>query len=293
MDQIVKRAYGKINLGLDVLRKREDGYHDVKMIMQTVDLYDTLHFTKSHQGIVITTNLDELLGDQNNLIYKTAALMMETYEIQGGVTIHLEKRIPIAAGMAGGSADAAATFLGMNELFELHKSKEELMALGVKIGADVPYCMIGGTALAQGIGEILSPLSNPPSCYLLIAKPDIDVSTAFVYGNLSITEETVHPNIDAMITAIEQQDLNSMAELLGNVLETVTIQAYPVISELKQVMKEQGALNALMSGSGPTVFGIFQTKEKVEQAYEVVNRKNLTKQCFVSRFHNEGSSYGP
>lgn len=282
-DVIIKKAYAKVNLALDVIRRRTDGYHEVRMIMQTVDLYDILTFTRqSSPGIVVMTDKEELPGDENNLIYKAAKLIMETCSIREGIKIELQKKIPMAAGMAGGSTDAAAVFHGMNEMFGLGMSEEEMCALGVKIGADVPYCIKGGTALAEGIGEILTKLRKAPPCVVLIAKPDIDVSTRYVYENLHAERLEFHPDIDGMRAAMELGDLRGMAERMENVLETVTVKAYPVINEIKGVMKEKGALNALMSGSGPTVFGIFENEEKARNAYNGIVEANLAKQVFIS-----------
>ncbi len=284
----IRKAYAKINLGLDVLRRRPDGYHEVKMIMQTVGIYDVLTFEKRKEpGIFLTVNEEELPCDQNNLIYKAAALVMQTYDIKEGVTITLDKHIPIAAGMAGGSTDAAAVFHGLKELFSLSMSVEEMKQLGVKIGADVPYCIVGGTALSEGIGEILSCLPAPPEAYLVIAKPDIQVSTKFVYENLHVDTLSYHPDIDGMVEALQQGNLKGITNRLGNILETVTEKEYPVITQIKQLLKENGAENALMSGSGPTVFGIFTTRQSAEAAYEAVQKKQLAKQAFITEFVNE------
>jgi 4-diphosphocytidyl-2-C-methyl-D-erythritol kinase len=198
----------------------------------------------------------------------------------------LEKNIPIAAGMAGGSTDAAAAFLGINELYEIGYDIEQLKALGVKIGADVPYCIQGGTALAEGIGEVLSELPAPPACHLLVAKPDINVSTKFVYENLRANELEYHPDIDGMIKALDSGDLKGITDRLGNVLETVTVPAYPIIQEIKDVMLAAGAENALMSGSGPTVFGIFTDKNQAEAAAKTIRQAALAKQVFVTGFVN-------
>ena len=290
MDKCIKKAYAKINLGLDVVERLENGYHLVKMIMQMVGIYDVLTLEKAQSGIVVTTDHGELPTDENNLIYKAARLMMEKYQITGGVRIHLEKNIPIAAGMAGGSTDAAATFIGMNELFDCGASEEELRELGVKVGADVPYCIMGGTALAEGIGEKLSVLPAPPSCYLLVAKPDINVSTKYVYEHLDAEGVTKHPDIDGMIQAIRRQDLQGIVNRLGNVLENVTVKKYPVIQEIKDAMLEAGAMGSLMSGSGPTVFGIFTEEKKAEAARKVLEEKALAKQLFVTGFC-EGGTY--
>ena len=282
INKITRKAYAKVNLGLDVLRRREDGYHEVKMIMQTVDLFDTLTFYKQEEGITVTTDKAELPGDENNLIYKAAKLLMETYDIPGGVKIELQKNIPMAAGMAGGSTDAAAVFHGMNEMFGLGMSEEEMCALGVKIGADVPYCIQGGTALSEGIGEVLTKLPDAPDCFLLIAKPDIDVSTKYVYENLHANELQYHPDIDGMRAAIEEGSLQGVADRMENVLETVTVQKYPVIEEIKNYMKENGAMNALMSGSGPTVFGVYDTQEKAQKALDELAKTQLAKQLFTA-----------
>lgn len=286
MEQCVRKAYAKINLGLDVIGRLENGYHEVKMVMQTVDIYDVLTLKKLPQGIAVSTDNGELPTDDNNLIYKAARLMIEKYNIQEGVSIHLEKNIPIAAGMAGGSTDAAGTFLGMNELFELGATLQELQELGVKVGADVPYCIMGGTALAEGIGEKLSPLPAPPDCILLVAKPEINVSTKYVYEHLDAEGVERHPDIDGMTEALAGKDLQGIVTRLGNVLETVTVRKHPIITEIKKCMLEHGALGSLMSGSGPTVFGIYEKKEDAERALEHIRNKEMAKQVFVTGFYN-------
>ena len=286
MDQCVRKAYAKINLGLDVIGRLENGYHVVKMVMQTVGIYDVLTLKKIPTGIVVTTDNGELPTDDNNLIYKAARLMREAYGITEGVSIHLEKNIPIAAGMAGGSTDAAGTFLGMNQLFEIGATIQELQELGVKVGADVPYCIMGGTALAEGIGEILSPLPAPPQCHLVVAKPDINVSTKYVYEHLDAEGVESHPDIDGMIGALEEGDLQGIVSRLGNVLETVTVKKHTIINTIKQCMLEQGALGSLMSGSGPTVFGIFTDESKALATKKEIEKKQLAKQVFVTNFYN-------
>lgn len=292
MEKCVKKAYAKINLGLDVIERLPNGYHEVKMVMQTVGIYDVLTLEKIPEGIVVTTDNGELPTDENNLIYKSAKLMKEKYSIQKGVRIHLEKNIPIAAGMAGGSTDAAATFIGMNELFEIGATEEELRKLGVKVGADVPYCIMGGTALAEGIGEVLSPLPAPQDCFLLIAKPDINVSTKYVYEHLDAEGVKKHPDIDGMIEALKQGSLEGIVERLGNVLENVTVKKYPVIKKIKENMLENGCLGSLMSGSGPTVFGMFDEKETAEKALEALKATGLAKQLFVTGFAKGGTYAG-
>lgn len=284
MNEYRMKAYAKINLGLDVVRRLENGYHEVKMVMQTVGIYDVLDFQRTDGGIVITTDSGELPTGENNLIYKAAKLMMEKYHINEGVKIHLEKHIPIAAGMAGGSTDAAATLKGMNRLFDLGCSLKDLMELGVKIGADVPYCVMGGTALAEGIGEKLTPLAPAPDCYVLVAKPDINVSTKYVYEHLDAQEISRHPDIDGMVEAIAEESLQGILDRMENVLETVTVKAYPVIQTIKDRMKELGAINSLMSGSGPTVFGIFVEKDMARRAYDKLEEEQLAKQIFLTEF---------
>lgn len=282
MSELTLKAYAKINLGLDVVRRLENGYHEVKMIMQTVGIWDELTFTKQDSGITISTDAGELPTDENNLIYKAARLLMTEYGVAEGVHIHLRKQIPIAAGMAGGSSDAAATFKGVNELFDLGCSMEELQRLGVKVGADVPYCIMGGTALAEGIGEKLTALQPAPECLILVAKPDIDVSTKYVYEHLDAAGLTQHPDIDGMRAAIAEGNLQGILERMENVLESVTVQAYPIIDRIKQRMKELGAQQSLMSGSGPTVFGIFTREDEAKAAYEAIQKDNLAKQIFLT-----------
>lgn len=297
MKQLTRKAYAKINLGLDVLRRRPDGYHEVKMIMQTVAIYDTLTFRRleteelsekeknsAEPVIRLYSDHETLPCGKSNLIYRAAALVMKTYEIKSGVVITLEKRIPIAAGMAGGSTDAAAVFHGLNELFALGMSPDEMKRLGVTIGADVPYCIMGGTALSEGIGEILTELPSPPGAFLLIAKPDISVSTRFVYENLHADTLSYHPDIDGMVQAIKEGSLKGITDRMGNVLETVTEREYPVIAGLKEEMKKAGAENSLMSGSGPVVFGIYRQKDAAKKAYEIIKELGLAKQIFVTEF---------
>lgn len=287
IDKTTQRAYAKINIGLDVLRRRADGYHEVKMIMQTVDIYDELVLERRKEpGIELRMDNSELPSGGDNLICRAADLLFREKKITGGVNISLTKRIPIAAGMAGGSADAAAALRGLNELFDMGYSLKELQALGVGLGADIPYCLAGGTMLSEGIGEILTPLPAPPAAHLVIAKPDINVSTAFVYGNLHADRLAWHPDIDGMIAALQKGDLDGITGRLGNVLETVTVKAHPVIEQIKELLRKQGAENALMSGSGPTVFGIFKEKETAARAAEAVERGRLAKQIFVTTFYN-------
>lgn len=288
VDQVKIKAMAKVNLGLDVLRRRENGYHEVKMVMQTVDLYDELTVTrKEEDSISITSNTGDLPLNEDNLIYKAARLLFEWVGKEYGVSIHLDKNIPIAAGMAGGSTDAAATLLALNQLFGFGLNKKELADIGVKIGADVPYCIYGGTCLSEGIGEILTPLADAPDCYIVIAKPPIGVSTKYVYENLHIETVAWHPDMDGMVEAIQNGDLKGITDKMGNVLETVTIKKYPEIASMKQCLIKNGAENALMSGSGPTVFGIFLRKETAEKALRELEKTGLVKQGFVTTFAKE------
>ena len=282
------KALAKINLGLDVLGRRENGYHDVRMVMQTIYLYDKVTLNKTEEaGIQLKTNLSYLPVDENNIAYKAAKLLIEEFNIQEGVEIILDKHIPVAAGMAGGSSNAAAVLVGMNRLFGLGLSQQELKDRGVKLGADVPYCIMRGTVLAEGIGEILTPLAPMPKCFILAAKPGIGVSTKTVYEKLDAKEIENHPDIDGVIAGLEEGNLKKIATSMGNVLENVTIPDYPIIEDIKNVMKEEGALNAMMSGSGPTVFGIFDDKKLAKNAGQKIKELELTKQVYVVNVHNK------
>ena len=277
MEKYHIKAYAKINLGLDVVKKLPSGYHQVKMILQTVDIFDQLTLEKTGDRIMLTTDSDELPPGRDNLICRAAELMREKYHFSEGIHIHLEKRIPIAAGMAGGSTDAAAVMKGISRLLGLDAPIPQLMEYGVAIGADVPYCIMGGTALAEGIGDILTALPPAPDCFILVAKPDISVSTKYVYEHLDAAGLKSHPDIDGMRAAIEQGSLQGILDRMENVLETVTIPAHPVIATIKNRMRELGAVKSLMSGSGPTVFGIF-----LELAGGQLREEGLAKQIFVT-----------
>lgn len=286
-NDISLKALAKINLGLDVVRRREDGYHEVRMIMQTIQLYDRLDIKRTQEpGIQIQTNLSFLPVNENNLIYKAAKLLMDEFSITDGVSVKLDKRIPVAAGMAGGSTDAAAMLIGVNRLFSLGLTKRQLMERGVQIGADVPYCIIRGTALAEGIGEALSPLPPMVKCPVLIAKPSISVSTKFVYQNLKLDDTTIHPDIDRLIDDIKAKNLHDIAAHMGNVLETVTIPNYPVIDEIKKHMLSNGAVGAMMSGSGPTVFGLFDDEDTAKKAYKAMRSSHLARQVYLTSVYN-------
>ena len=281
------RAMAKINLGLDVIRKRDDGYHEVRMIMQTIKMYDVLDIRKKKtQGISLSTNLPYVPSDERNLVYKAAKLLMDEFDIKEGISMRLFKFVPVAAGMAGGSSDAAAAFVGVNRLFRLGLSQEELMERAGQIGADVPYCIMRGTALAEGIGEKLTPLPAMPEGYVLIGKPGINVSTKTAYENLNLAAIEQHPDIDGMIRDIRNKDLYSMTEKMVNVFEPGLMKKYPVIQEIRDFMEEKGALKAMMSGSGPTVFGIFDSKEKMNAAASALKKTGLAKTVFAAGIYN-------
>lgn len=292
MDKIELKAYGKINLGLDVIRKREDSYHDLDMIMQTVGVYDDVIIAKEHwdgsaSQIEVTTDAQVLPNDKGNLAFMAAKVLMDKFDIKEKVKIHIHKRIPIAGGMAGGSSDCAATLRGINNMFHLKLSDKELQHIGVKLGADVPYCIVGGTARAQGIGEILTKLTPPPQCQIIIAKPDIFVSTKFVYSHIRPDEIENHPDIEGMIMALEHGDLELLSQKIANVMEDVTIPKHGEIADIKKIMKDNGALNAMMSGSGPTVFGLYDDNTKAEQSMQQLRKCDFISQLYLTEFVNE------
>lgn len=287
MDSIRLKARAKINLGLDVLGTREDGYHEVRMVMQTIGIYDRLILTKiPEEEIQITSNLAFLPINENNLIYKAVKLLKDEYHFPGGVAIDLNKFIPVAAGMAGGSTDAASAMFGVNKLFDLNLSMGKMMELGVRLGADVPYCVMRGTALAEGIGEKLTRLTPVPHMWILVAKPPINVSTRLVYEQLDMGGIEKHPDIDGIIKAIEAQDVEQIAKTMGNVLEGVTIPLYPVIETIKKDMLAQGAINAMMSGSGPTVFGIFPDEQTTLACQAFLKAKGDARQVYITENFN-------
>lgn len=288
------KAYGKINLSLDVIGRRDDGYHLVKMIMQTVDIYDTVTITRddaaaeAEGGIEIKTDSGHIPGGPDNLVWRAADVMKRTYGITDPLSIDLVKRIPIAAGMAGGSSDAAAVFRGIRDMYALDVTDERLQQLALPLGADIPYCITGGTQLSEGIGEILTPLPTPPACTLLVVKPDLYVSTGWVYNAFdSIPEnEVIHPDVDAMIAANARGDLQGICATLGNVLEQQTGAEYPIIGELESFFKEHGADGTLMTGSGPTVFAIYEDDDKAQKAYAALEAESAyrTFQKFKTSF---------
>lgn len=283
MEQVSIKAYAKINLGLDVVRRLPNGYHQVKMIMQTIDLSDELTLRRTRAGISIACDSGGVPLGSDNLIYKAAALLLEKYGSGSGISVHLKKNIPIAAGMAGGSTDAAAAMRGICRLFGWDIPPARLMEYGVSVGADVPYCLMGGTALAEGIGERLTPLPALQDCLILVAKPEAGISTQYVYQHLDAAGLPKHPDIDGMADSIRTGSLKGVLDRMGNVLETVTVPAFPVIDRIKNRMLELGAANSLMSGSGPSVFGIFPPgqEEAAQKAFVSLEGDGLAKQVFL------------
>ena len=299
------KAYAKVNLSLDIVGRREDGYHLVRMVMQSLDIADILTFEKLDKPEIMVlldnpsvgSDGDSPLGkvplDENNLIYKAARLLFDRYiwkrNEKAGVQITLTKNIPIAAGMAGGSSDAAATFRGINELFELGLMDKELMEMGVTLGADIPYCIMGGTALSEGIGEELTRLPDIPECVFLVVKPRISVSTAEAYGGYDSLVESktgqkvriIHPDVDGQVDALYAGNLKGVTDKFLNVLEYVTAEKHPIIGDIEKIMLDFGALNAMMSGSGPTVFGVFDDVEKAEEAKKELEQIDISDQLFV------------
>lgn len=281
------KALAKINLGLDVTGTREDGYHLVRMIMQTVDLFDWVTIKKSDgSDIALETNLNFLPTDEHNIAYQAAKLLKQDFSQIGGVEIRIHKCIPVAAGMAGGSTDAAAVLYGINKLYHLGIPMQRLMEYGLKLGADVPFCLFRGTALAEGIGERLTRLAPMPDCSILIAKPPMSVSTRLVYQSLDALREPPHPPVDAQIRDLEAQDLRALVMHMGNVLEHVTVPMHPQIEQIKEMMRAQGALAAMMSGSGPTVFGIFTEESKAYEVKEQIRDSGLARQVYVTKPYN-------
>ena len=276
LTKLTVKAPAKINLTLDVIGRRPNGYHDLRMLMQTIDVYDEITI-QATGGPDITLTMNKELPDkipaEKNLVYKAAQLMKTKFSLPPGFSIHLEKKIPAAAGLAGGSADCAATLLGINALCDLGLSKAELSEIGVTLGADVPFCIHQGTMLSEGIGEELTRLENLPPLWALLIKPDISVSTAYVYTHLNWETLPFHPNTELAIDAIRRHDMITLSQELSNVLETVTIPEYPIIQELKEFFLKNGVIGSLMSGSGPTTYGLFQDEILATLAYRTAKEK--------------------
>ena len=280
--KIYEKAPAKINLLLDVLQKREDGFHEVEMIMTMVDLADRLELEElPRDTIIISSQAGYIPLDEKNLAFQAARLIKERYDVRKGVYIHLDKKIPVAAGLAGGSSDAAAALRGLNRLWQLNIAEDELCRLGAELGSDVPFCVTGGTAIARGRGEKLERISNPPQCWVVLAKPPINVSTADVYGKLRANELKNHPSTADMVSAIERGSFSDICNGLGNVLENVTLDLYPEVLQLKESMQKLGADGVLMSGSGPTVFGLVSKEAKLPRIYNGL--RGFCKEVYVVR----------
>ena len=278
------RAMAKINLALDVLGRRPDGYHDVRMIMQTISMYDALDIQiKKEPGIELSTNLPYVPADSRNLAYKAADLLMQEFHIKEGLQIHLEKFIPVSAGMAGGSSDAAAVLVGVNNLFRLGLSQEELMKRGSMLGADIPYCVMRGTALAEGIGEKLTPLPSVPECFVLVGKPPVSVSTKAAYESLRLDAIDQRPDIDGMIESLKAGDLRGITSRMQNVFQPGISEAHPVIGDIIKLMEENGAMKAIMSGSGPSVFGVYERRKDASNAAEKLRASGMARTVYVAR----------
>ncbi|MBX7289264.1 4-(cytidine 5'-diphospho)-2-C-methyl-D-erythritol kinase [Clostridium chauvoei] len=267
------KAYAKVNISLDVVGKREDGYHLLRMIMQNIDLYDEVTIEKQKEGISLKCNKHYIPIDERNLAYKAAQLFKDTYKIKSGVCINIKKNIPVAAGLAGGSTDAAAVFKVMNDLFNINAPEEELMELGLKLGADIPYCIKGGTALCEGVGEIVTSLKPFKNKILVLVKPPFGVSTKCVYQEFNLAKAINHPKTEELITAMNRDDLGFVSNNMKNLLENVTLRKHKIIIGIKEEMKAQGAIGSMMSGSGPSVFGFFEDMLKAQRCFEKMKEK--------------------
>lgn len=288
MRDFVTKAYAKINLNLDITGVRDDGYHMVSMVMQQIDLYDWISVRPAREGIELGMSLDGLPTNEKNIAYRAASILMEQYPEQiKGVKLYIHKYIPIAAGMAGGSTDAAAVLTGMNEVFKLGLSEDKLCEIGLGLGADVPFCIKGGSYLAEGIGEKLTKVPSLPDCFLVIAKPNFGISTKDAYQEYDALTDVIHPDMESMLVGLESQDLAKISSAMENVLEQVAVIKHPVISEIISMMKESGAIGARMTGSGPTVFGIFDNESQANSCRQRLLEMRFGKQIFVVRPHLE------
>ncbi|MBO7403160.1 MAG: 4-(cytidine 5'-diphospho)-2-C-methyl-D-erythritol kinase [Lachnospiraceae bacterium] len=281
--QVTERGYAKINLSLDVLRRRDDGYHEVRMIMQTVDLFDTLDFERIPEDrIELTTDSDILADMEGNLVSKAAKAFKKRFSIDEGIRVSLKKKIPIAAGLAGGSADAAATLRAMNRLFDVNAENSVLCEIAGTLGADVPFCVCGGTMLSEGIGEVLTPVKSGLKAHCVIVKPDFPMPTKYVYNNLVLDEKIKHPDIRACLSAVADGNLYRLAEVSGNVLESVSCKLHPEIAEIKNVLERLGASFSLMSGSGPSVFALFEDYDDAKNAFDTFSSGKYGAETFLT-----------
>ena len=288
MNSITLKSRAKINLSIDVLGKRQDGYHLVEMIMQTIDLYDLIEINeKDNDQITIKSTSDEIPLDCNNLVYKAANLIKKTFNINKGVEIHIKKNIPVAAGMAGGSSNAAAVLVGLNKLWNLNLSNQQLEKIGLKLGADVPFCINGGAVLASGIGEELTPIKGlTKDVCILVCKPDLFGSTKEFYECIDSKDIDKRPNNKFLIECLKNEDTRQLAENMFNVLEGVTMDKHPVIQQIKDIMTNNRALGAMMSGSGPTVFGLYENREDAVKCKAILEKQ--FKQTFVVACEEKG-----
>ena len=289
MDSLYAYANAKINLALDITGKRSDGYHDIRTIMQTVSLKDTLSMRKLFTPqIKICTNLKWLPTDERNLVYKAAKILFDRFQPEDGIFIEIDKQIPVSAGLGGGSADCAAALCGISKLFNFPISQEELLAIGKSLGADIPFCIMKGTALAEGIGEILTPLPACPDCFIVIAKPPLCISTADVFRQFKMENVETRPDIEGMVESISAGDIGKVAGSLCNVLESVTAREFPIIEKIKCIMLECGSMGAIMSGSGPSVFGIFADKQMAYNAFSRLKNDLSIKEVHLTNLFNPG-----
>ena len=261
MRELIMDSYGKVNLALDILYKRNDGYHEIKSIMQRISLRDRLIFEEIDHGFVIESNHSQVPKDETNLVYRAWEKLVAITGENRGIKVIIEKNIPVAAGLAGGSTNGATTLLALNELWDLKLSEDELMKISRSLGADVPFCIMGATALAEGIGEKLTKLKPFSGKHILLCNPGIAISTEHAYSQVEFSDKRI--DIEAMIKAIDADDLKTLAENMGNTMEGPMIEEYPIIGEIKKLMLGNGALGALMSGSGSTVFGLYDDEEKM------------------------------
>lgn len=280
MNNINLRARAKINLSIDVINKRSDGYHNIKMLMQSIKLHDIVHIEKKLSDIEIKCNHKWVPQNSDNIAFKAAKLLIDKYNIDSGVRIFIDKKIPICAGLAGGSSNAAAVLVGMNKMFKLNLSNSKLIELGKTIGADIPFCIEGGTMLAEGIGDKLTKMPCLPTTSLILVKPQIGISTKWVYENLKCNDIKVRPNTDLLINALEKKDITKISKNMVNVLEEVIHSKYPIINEIKNILLELGANGSLMSGSGSTVFGVFNDKKAAKNAFEKIDKSSW--QCILT-----------
>ncbi|MBK5245075.1 MAG: 4-(cytidine 5'-diphospho)-2-C-methyl-D-erythritol kinase [Eubacteriaceae bacterium] len=280
MEKIIIGAQAKVNLSLDVLGKREDGYHDMQMVNHSIAFHDTLTFESCHKGVALTSNIQGIPLDEKNLVMIALRKLQKCFDVNKGIKIHLEKRIPHEAGLAGGSSDAAATLKGLNTLWKLGLGTKELLDIGGSIGADVPYCLLGGTALVEGIGDKITPLLPMKKLYVVVVKPNMNISTPWAFKFLDLGGIQKRPDIPRVIHSLEVEDYRGLRDAMGNVFEPVIIGKYPEINEIKNDLISHGAIASIMTGSGPTVIGYYLKKASAENAWKLFSKKYTM--CFLS-----------